>query len=195
VSGLRERKKQQTRDALVDSAFEQFAAKGFEQVTIEDIVAACDVSPRTFFRYFAAKEDVLFADADEKRVSLVEVLERQPEDVPPMRALRAALLELADEYQDQRRRVQLRHQLIRSTPSLRGRAAERTHTWEGTITAEMRATGRAGKMSDFDLKLMVASAVTALRVSTEQWISDPKSGDLKKLLDAALDQLCHGLEP
>ena len=193
VSGLRERKKAQTREALVHSALEQFAAKGFEHVTIEDIVGACDVSPRTFFRYFSSKEDVLFADADEKRRNLVEVLEAQPEDVPLLRALQVAISTLCDDYEDQREFLQLRHHIITTTPALRGRAAERTHSWESTVVEEMRRTGRAGKMNDFDLKIMVAVAMTALRVSTEQWINDEKPGELQSLVDAAFDNIQRGL--
>src|SRR3954453_2639821 len=97
--GLRERKKEKTRDALVRSALRQFAKKGFDHVTVEDIAAACEVSPRTFFRYFASKEGVLFADGDRQRVHVLEVLASLPAEVPPLRALQAAVSDVAAEYQ------------------------------------------------------------------------------------------------
>ncbi|MFI5043735.1 MAG: TetR family transcriptional regulator [Acidimicrobiales bacterium] len=181
-------------DALVRAALEQFAVEGFENVNIEDIVSACDVSPRTFFRYFSTKEDVLFADADEKRRNLVEILEAQPDDIPPLRALQVAISTLCGEYEDQRELLLLRHRTITTTPALRGRQAERTHSWESTVVDEMRRTGRAGPMSDLDLRLLVAVAVTALRVSTEQWINDENPADLRTLVDSTFDKIRRGLE-
>lgn len=61
---MRERKKQRTKQALIDAALRLFRERGYDQTTIADITEAADVSPRTFFLHFPAKEDVLFADND-----------------------------------------------------------------------------------------------------------------------------------
>jgi AcrR family transcriptional regulator len=195
TAGLRERKKEQTREALISSALQQFVERGFERVTVEEIAGACDVSPRTFFRYFGSKEDVLFADADAQKARVMAVLVAQPPDVPPLRALQAAVLTVATDYEDRRDTVLLRQRIVGETPSLRSRVAERHHRWESAVLAELRRSGRDAGLSELTVRLTVAAATTALRVATEVWIEGAGQGDLRALLASALDELRKGLEP
>jgi AcrR family transcriptional regulator len=192
--GLRERKKEKTRAALVRSALRQFTKRGFDHVTVEDIAQACDVSPRTFFRYFASKEDVLFADSDIQRARLLGVLASQPADMPPLRGLQAAVLTVAADYAEHLEPILLRHRIVAATPCLRTRAAERLQGWEGLVLDELRASGRTDGMSELDLRLTVAAVTTALRVSTELWMEGGGECDLPQLLNATLERLRAGLE-
>lgn len=195
TAGLRERKKEKTRQALIRSALRQFGRRGFERVTVEDIAGACDVSPRTFFRYFGSKEDVLFADADAERTHLLNVLASVPPEVPPLRALQTAVLEVAADYEHQRDALLLRHRIVTDTPSLRSRVADRHHCWESAVIAELRRGGRSAGMSELTLRLSVAVATTALRVATDVWIDGDGEADLHSLLSDALERLRSGLEP
>lgn len=192
--GLRERKKRTTSEALVRSALRQFATRGFERVTVEDIAGACDVSPRTFFRYFASKEDVLFADGDGQRSHVIDVLAAQPPDVSPLEAMQAAVRELARDYEAQREAVLLRHRIVAGTPSLRSHVAERLHGWESAVIEELRRSGRADGMDELSLRLMVAATTSALCVSIDLWAEGGAEGDLGTVLADALEKLGSGLD-
>ncbi|MER7173681.1 TetR family transcriptional regulator [Streptomyces mesophilus] len=96
LPGLRERKKQRTRDALVRAAIELFTTQGYERTTVDEIVAAVDVSQRTFFRYFAGKEQVVFAVQEMVEARFVESLRGRPPEESPFEALRRAVLDAWD---------------------------------------------------------------------------------------------------
>ena len=87
--GLRERKKLRTRADLSDAAFRLFAERGFDETTIEDIVEQVEVSPRTFFRYFDSKEDVVIGFFDDLGLELRAMLAARPPEEPSFTALRA----------------------------------------------------------------------------------------------------------
>jgi AcrR family transcriptional regulator len=88
--GLRERKKQRTRQAIVDAAARLFDRQGYEATTVAEIAAAVDIAPRTFFSYFPSKEDVLFADTDDRiGIALAAIGQRRPADRPADVLLRA----------------------------------------------------------------------------------------------------------
>ncbi|GAB3430943.1 TetR/AcrR family transcriptional regulator [Flindersiella endophytica] len=99
--GLRERKKQHTRQALTDAALRLFAENGYDKTTVADIAAAADVSTRTFFSYFRAKEDVLFAGADQRTAAIAEAFDAvQPESTSPIDALRRLVDHVLDTSQE-----------------------------------------------------------------------------------------------
>jgi len=80
--GLRERKKLQTRQAIVVSALRLFSERGYRAVTVADIADAANVSPRTFFSYFPSKEDLLLVDADARMEEALDAFHRSCHDGP-----------------------------------------------------------------------------------------------------------------
>lgn len=94
ITGLRERKKRRTRAMLVATAIELCDRQGFEQTTVEQIAAAADVSPRTFSRYFATKEEVVLALSADLVEAIAAQLSRQPRELTELAALRAAHLDM-----------------------------------------------------------------------------------------------------
>jgi len=88
---LRERKKARTRAAIREHALRLFREQGYQATTVEQIAAAAEVSPSTFFRYFPTKEDVVLRDDFDDRA--LAAFERQPPSMTPLAALRAAIRE------------------------------------------------------------------------------------------------------
>jgi AcrR family transcriptional regulator len=91
--GLRERKKQKTREAIIRVALELFAERGYEHTTIAEIADAVEVAPRTIFAYFPSKEDILFSDLSEIQERLTHALRERPEGATALDALREFILE------------------------------------------------------------------------------------------------------
>jgi len=86
---LRERKKARTRASIREHALRLFRDHGYDDTTVEQIAAAAEVSPSTFFRYFPTKEDVVLRDDFDDRI--LEAFARQPPSLTPVAAVRAAL--------------------------------------------------------------------------------------------------------
>ncbi|MBD0674182.1 TetR/AcrR family transcriptional regulator, partial [Streptomyces sp. CBMA156] len=90
--GLRELKKQQTRELLSDTAMGLFAERGFDRVTVVEVARAAGVSPNTVFNYFPTKEDLFFDRQEEVVAHLAEVVRRRPSGGSAVDAVRADLL-------------------------------------------------------------------------------------------------------
>jgi AcrR family transcriptional regulator len=114
----RERKKQQTRDALVHAALTLFEAQGYERTAVREITDAVDVSERTFFRYFVSKEDLVLALSRDRTAALLDALAGRPPDEQPLAALRRAFRESLDFTPDAEARYLSVLKLINATPTL-----------------------------------------------------------------------------
>jgi AcrR family transcriptional regulator len=91
--GLRERKKQKTRETIIKVALDLFSEQGYEKTTIAEIADAADVSPRTIFAYFPSKEDILFSDLPDVQERLAKALRERPEGATALDALREFIFE------------------------------------------------------------------------------------------------------
>ncbi|MQA87666.1 MAG: TetR family transcriptional regulator [Streptosporangiales bacterium] len=137
--GLRERKKRRTRRALAEAALRLFDEKGYDATTVADIATAADVSRRTFFGYFASKEDVVFADTDERLELMRSAWSTLPEGTPPVDAVRrviAGVFSSGAGVLGFDRGVRLRLTLDR--PELRAKGLERLFTAQREFASWLR---------------------------------------------------------
>jgi AcrR family transcriptional regulator len=96
TEGLRERKKRQTRAAIAEAAMALFAEHGFDAVTVADVARAADVSEKTVFNYFPAKEDLVMLGGEERRAALIEAIRTRGPGVSIVEPFRAATLQFVD---------------------------------------------------------------------------------------------------
>src|SRR5216683_226926 len=181
---LRERKKLATRRGIRRVALDLIAERGFSHVTVEDIAAAADVSPRTFFNYFPSKEAVLFG-ADPGRAE--ELRARLVRDLPGRSALDVLRVVLADQAR-WARQMKAAH----ADPQLQ--AAQAAHM----ALAESRFAGalaeRLGTDPDRDPYPMVLASVAmgVLRATMSFWAGTGGAVPLEQLTDAAFQALADG---
>ncbi|GII61655.1 hypothetical protein Skr01_17400 [Sphaerisporangium krabiense] len=198
--GLRERKKHQTRRALLDAAFELFAAQGYEATTIDQIAAAVDVSPRTFFRYFGGKEDLALDYTAEYEELVTSALAARPEDEPPFRALvnayRSFIHEMRRTAGEDAERFVCRRLVIERNPHLLTAGLARLTAVEAKLTAEIARRQGTDPATDPRPRLLVAFVTAAIRVGFECDAAAPATPpDLFGNLERALSLTEEALDP
>jgi AcrR family transcriptional regulator len=188
---LRERKRTRTRLMIQAEAFPLFAEKGFEDTTVEDIAFAAAISPRTFFRYFPTKEDVVLWD--EYDPIAVELFDARPADESPAESLRAIIREaIGGLYRRDPEQLLLRARLLNSVPELRARMLEQNRSG-GEELAAFLAERRGMSADDLGPRVLAAAFSAAIMVALDVWQQDEGRGDLLALVDRALDALAAGL--
>ena len=194
VPGLRERKKAMTRLALEDAALELFATKGFDHTTVDEIADACNVSRRTFFRYFASKEDIFSGDKDDHDAQMFELIAARPADEPALVSLRVAVLAMAADLATDRSRLVAKAQIINETPSLRSAGLDHEQRTIDDIVEALarRSSGPVDEDDVFRLRLVTQAAVGALRAAINRWVDTGAKEELVDVAVEALDLLAAG---
>ncbi|MEI4273170.1 TetR family transcriptional regulator [Klenkia sp. LSe6-5] len=193
--GRRERKKVQTRTALLAAAAELFTAQGFDATTVDQIADAVDVSQRTFFRYFLTKEDVALEPVRAVEGRFLELLRLRPPTEPPLQALRrsSALTwqALREERLDEQHAVAVA--LLSANPGL---AATDAHRSEAHRAAMVEALTHHRGTTRGLAELVVEVFSSAHRVAQRRWAESGSANldDLAGELDSTLDLLPEVLE-
>jgi AcrR family transcriptional regulator len=186
-----------TREAIVAAAIDLFDRRGFDATTVDDIAEAAEVSRRTVFRYFRAKEDILFFDWSDSLAMLRKHMLWAKAGEPVTAVVRKAAVILSEtvardvERDPQIYRVRL--SLIMNTPALMAHYFKLGFEWERAIAETVAPHLPGDPEAALHAHLLAAAAFGSLRAVLLVWASTDYRSDLTKLTNAAFDVLEGGL--
>jgi AcrR family transcriptional regulator len=191
ANGLRERKKARTREAIIDAALDLFSRKGFDATTIEDIAAGADVSPRTFFRYFESKVDLVMARNEAHGDKIGPLIAARPASEGPLEALRQVMQQMLCELLADPSVVR-EFQVMMSTPTLRNMAREHFYEEEAELVSAFAA--RLGTDDgDLTANVMAGAAASTIWTVIDRWLADGTDVErLSPMIDEAFALLERG---
>jgi AcrR family transcriptional regulator len=192
---LRERKKAATHRELMTAALRLFDEQGFDETTVEEIAAAADVAPRTFFRYFPAKVDVLFADHLERVALLRETLATRSPDEPVVEAVRRASLAGVARVVADPSLFLTRSLLVASIPAAHAHGRHLDADFENVIAEAVLAGRKSDPATDLDARVVARTAWGAVCAARDAWLASDGELDPRDLLNEAFDFVQHGLRP
>jgi AcrR family transcriptional regulator len=191
--GLRERKKQRTRETIARVAVELFSERGYHATTLPDIAEAADVSTRTIFAYFPSKEDILFCDFPAMKEALARALAERPEGTDALETVREFILSThqakTSELDEQRHRVVESDETLRS--HLRARLAQLEELIASAIAQDLGAPD-----NDVRPQVVAASLIAAFDgLFDREAATKPQSADeIAALIDPVMTFLRGGLD-
>jgi AcrR family transcriptional regulator len=194
---LRERKRTRTRLMIQAEAFRLFAEKGYAETTVEAIADAAAISPRTFFRYFATKEDVVLWDEYDSQVG--ELLAARPDDEPIAVSFCAIIREtLGGLLRRDPDQLLTRVRLLSSVPELRARFLEGQASWLSSSEAHdaemIAAFAHRSYVPDVrQLRATVGALGAAVTIAIDEWQRDGGKSNLLSLFDQTVDALAAGI--
>lgn len=177
---------------LEDAALELFAARGFDETTVDELALAGGVGRRTFFRYFPTKFDVVLGELDDGLAALADVLAAEPGHDPVV-AARAAFLAVNRYADDEIPALRRRLGLIENVPELAARATVRYRGWEQALAADA-ARRWDTPPATLPARVFGQAVVAAMRAVFTVWHARPDAGAaaLAVLVDEAFDVLGRG---
>ncbi|CCH87638.1 Transcriptional regulator, TetR family [Modestobacter italicus] len=193
TSGLRERKKTATRLALHEAALRLVAERGLDRVSVDDIAARADVSPRTFFNYFASKDDAVVGLDPAFPAEQAAAFTARPAEESPVEAMRAIARAAATRMAEDPQLWPLRLQVVETNPTLVAKLAAAFSESDRALATAIAE--RTGTRVDADALPMLLAGVAgaAMRTSLHRWSASDFTASLPGLVDEAWDAVAAGL--
>ena len=171
-----------TRERLVDAALELFALQGYGATTVDDIAARAGVSPRTFFRHFPDKEEVLFATDDDLLPVMTAAITQDAEPVAADALMGRVLGTLADRLEGDRSGLRQRQLIVDSDVALTGRELAKQAHWQPVIAAALVERGFTPRSAD----ILAALGFALFRHTLHEWLAEDGGPTLRRRVDVAL---------
>ena len=193
--GLRERKKQQTREAIASAALRLFAERGYDQTTLAEIAEAADVSPRTIFGYYEGKEDILLCEES----NFLEILKQRLDARPPGTTTFDAIREFVSSVGTPDASAMLRKQIIAANPSLLMRMRAKHAEVEPLLAASV-AKDLDTDPDDIRPRLVAASMMAGVSAVRDQLFKAASAGspasheEGMRIFDQVLEFMRGGFE-
>ncbi|MFI5803229.1 TetR/AcrR family transcriptional regulator [Streptomyces sp. NPDC051561] len=195
--GLRERKKRRTRDSLLRSALELFTTQGYDATTVDEIADAVEVSQRTFFRYFASKEEVAFTVVSMVEARFLDAVRARPAQEGPLTAMRNAVMWAWDSVGEAIEAVvpielHMRVcQMIESTPALLAVHLRRSTELEDAMARVIAEREGLDVEADPRPRIAVAAFGGVMRLTGRMWgqRQDASLEAIREMTAHCLDQL------
>ncbi|WP_432042623.1 TetR family transcriptional regulator [Streptomyces cadmiisoli] len=191
---LAQRKRELVSNELTDAALQLLARKGFDRVTIDEIAAAAGVSKRTFFRYFASKEDVVVQFLAEVGTGIRAELAGRPAEEPPSVALGHAVSASVAACAGHSERALRVVRLILGTPALLARFLERQAHWRGELAEELADRLGLDRATDLYPHMAAGMALTAFDTVLQRWSDSDGTEDPAALSDRAFAIIAPALD-
>lgn len=177
--GLRERKRRQTRQRIIDEGLKLFLANGFDATTLDAIAAAADISRRTFFYYFDSKEDIVMAYQSGSIERVRDAIASESPDRPPLEVVRNVLVKMASAY-NAKELIPIDRLMI-STESLRARKQASYVAQEEVVFAALCELWPQPKRRAA-LRIVAMASIGAVRLALEAWREDGGKRPLQEYL-------------
>lgn len=178
----------------MQAALRLFGERGYDATTIEDITEAADVAPRTFFHYFASKDEVLFGGQEDRREALIQRFGEEVEQEPIPVALRNAVLTIVDAFEDEPGFFLKRAQLYSRWPPLRSAVLRVNEAMVEGLTEVLAGQLGVDPRTELAPRLVATIANGAMRCAIDTWVASGGKADLRTLAVAALDAVEPAIE-
>jgi TetR/AcrR family transcriptional regulator, regulator of mycofactocin system len=176
-------------------ALRLFENQGFDETTVKEIATVADVAPRTFFRYFPTKVDVLFADHPEEIALIRETLTRRPSDEPVIDALRRAMLDAIEKAAADPAPFLTRSRLVASVPAAHSHSRYLDSKFEDVIAEAVAADRGTDPATDLWARVVARAAWGAACAARDIWVTSEAKRNPHTLVNEAFDLLAHALAP